>query len=133
MKDPANFSLLGHQAAPGDAAQGYSRSVQQSVGLRSIDNAFAKVYFDFGVLALLLYLAMGVYVFRGTVAGVLAVSDRAWFAVFAGCFVTMTTVDLITQFADFFWIGMGILGAIAQTTRAGADEATRTVVAADAR
>lgn len=114
--DPANFSLLGREVADEEGV-GYAKAVGQQVGVKSFDNAYGKIYIGFGVLALVAFVLLGVFTARMVFVTHLSMVERAWAAALLAAFINLLTVDLLTQFSDLFWMALGLLAAIVQSTR----------------
>lgn len=114
MADPAQLSLLG-KLAPGD--EGLSASLAQRVGLKSIDSEFALVYLSNGLLALVALLAAAALVTVVALRAGLSPVDRAWAVATAASYVNLTTVALLTQHAELFWISTALVACLAQSPR----------------
>jgi hypothetical protein len=114
VTDPSNFSLLGRDA-PDPQGIGFSRVQATQAGLGSVDNYFARVYLDFGVVGLLVFVLIGLRVASAALIDNLAGIDHAWAAVMLAAFINLMTVSLLTQLAHIFWIGLAVVsGAIAR-------------------
>ncbi|HVV36785.1 MAG TPA: hypothetical protein VHC63_09310 [Acidimicrobiales bacterium] len=116
VSDRSNFSLVGKQVVDEDGV-GFTAAAGQDVGLKSFDNAYALIYIGYGVLALLVFMAIALRVGKAALLDRLAVIDHAWAAAILAAFINLMTVNLLTQFAHIFWIGIGLIASAIQ--RAG--------------
>jgi hypothetical protein len=120
VTDPQTFTFFGRPVAD-DANSGFVESVGSQVGLKSFDNAFALIYVGFGVFALAVFLALAVFVARVALAPRLSIVEHAWAAALLATFINLMTVNLLTQFAHIFWMGLGLVAAAHQRARDAAE------------
>lgn len=113
VRDPAQFSVLG-QASESDT--GVTESVYSRVGVVSVDNAYALLYLASGALVLLAFVGVAVLVWRSAVARGLDALQRAWAVSVAVALLNLLTVNLLTSYADLFWIAVASVAGVAQTT-----------------
>lgn len=114
LADPSEFSLLGRATdVEGDVGQ----SVARRVGFKSLDNEYVIVYAGGGALTLLAFVLIALAVLRVVLLPRLDPVDRAWAVAVFAVALGLVTVALLTQFADLFWISIGLCAAIAQTSR----------------
>ncbi len=117
-----NFSLLGRTVVDENGI-GFVEAVGQGVGISSFDNGFALIYVGFGILALLAFIGIGIAVAHAAIVARVSVLHHAWAAAILAAFINLMTVNLLTQFAHFFWLAIGLIGAAVQITRHGPDTA----------
>ena len=115
VRDPSEFSLLGQKST---GVGSVTDQVEQRTGLNSFDNAYALVYLSNGVLTVMAFLAVGVLAFMTLALGGLTNVERAWLAGLCAATLNLFTVNLLTQFGDFYWVGAGIAAAAWQRLRA---------------
>jgi len=114
VRDPSEFSVLGQRSA---GTGSVTDQVEQRTGLNSFDNAYALVYLSNGVLTVLAFLAVGVLAFVTLAAGGLTNLERAWAAALCAATLNLFTVNLLTQFGDFYWMAAGVCAASWQRLR----------------
>jgi hypothetical protein len=129
VSDSDNFSLLGKTVIDPDGI-GFVQKLGADVGIKSFDNAFALIFVGFGALGLLTFAGIALCVGRAAFLPDLTVIDRAWAAAILGAFINLMTVNLLTQFAHLFWIGIGLVAAAIQVARHGSPELAEEVAAA---
>ena len=124
VSDRSNFSLVGKQVVDADGL-GFTQAAGAGVGLKSFDNAFALIYIGYGVLALLAFALIGLRMGKAALFDPVSIVDKAWAAAILAAFINLMTVNLLTQFAHIFWVGIGLVAAAvqrAQDERGDSDE-----------
>jgi hypothetical protein len=114
VRDPGEFSLLGQRTT---GVGSVTDQVEARTGLGSFDNAFALVYLANGLLAVLAFLAVGVIAFATLGSGGLTNLERAWVAGLCAATLNLFTVNLLTQFSDFYWVAAAISASAWQRVR----------------
>lgn len=114
VSDPSQFSVLGHKSA---GSGGVTNQLEQRTGLNSFDNAYALVYLANGLLAVVAFLAVGVLAFLALAAPGLNAIERGWVAGLCAAALNLFTVNLLTQYQDFFWVAAAVAAAAWQRTR----------------
>lgn len=112
VRDPAQFSLLGQAS---DADVGVTQAVYSRVGVVSVDNAYALLYLSSGALVVVAFVAVAILVWRTAAARGLEVLQRAWAVSVAVATLNLLTVNLLTNYADLFWIGVAVVAGTAQS------------------
>lgn len=116
VADPTEFTLLGHKSS---GAGGVNDQLEARTGLNSFDDAYALVYLANGLLTAAAFLAVGVIAFVTLAARGLSALDRAWVAALCAGALNLFTVNLLTQYADFFWLAAAVSAGAWQRRRAG--------------
>jgi hypothetical protein len=112
VRDPSQFSLLGQAS---DSGAGVTEAVYSRVGVLSVDNAYALLYLASGALVLLAFLVVAALVWRTAVGRGLDALQRAWAVSIGVALLNLLTVNLLTNYADLFWIGVAAVAATAQS------------------
>ena len=112
LVDPEQRSLLGKPTER--APEGAVAAVSRRVGFKSLDNEYALVYVAGGALSLLAFVAITGSVIRTALRPRIDPVDRAWLAALAVTGLALTTVALLTQFADLFWISVAVAATVRQ-------------------
>ena len=120
VRDPEQFSLLGHKTA---SDSGVTTDVEERTGLNSFDNAYALVYVANGLLSALAFLTVGVLAFRVLVLPGVTPLERAWVAGLCAATINLFTVNLLTQYKDFYWLAVAVAASTWQ--RVGASDARK--------
>lgn len=115
VRDPSQFSVLGQAS---DSEEGVTQAVFSRTGVVSVDNAYALLYLAGGILVLLAFVGIAVLVWREALARDLPTLQRAWGLAVAVALLNLLTVNLLTNYADLFWIGVAATAAGAQLRRA---------------
>jgi hypothetical protein len=115
--DERQFSLLGKENA---AVAGVQGALVDRTGLKSVDSEFAVVYLASGALALGALVTVAGLLVRSAVRPRLDGLERAWAVGMAACCLNFVTVALLTQEAELFWAGVGVVAAIEQRRRGAA-------------
>jgi hypothetical protein len=127
VSDRSNFSLVGKQVVDEDGL-GFTKAAGAEVGIKSFDNAYALIYIGFGLLALIAFVLIGLRVGKAALIDRLSVLDKAWAAAVLAAFINLMTVNLLTQFAHIFWIGIALVAsAVQRATEDAAGEHTELV------
>jgi hypothetical protein len=113
VADRSNFSLVGKQVIDSDGV-GFTQAAGADVGIKSFDNAYALIYIGYGLLAMLAFMLIGVRVGKAALIDRLSVIDHAWAAAILAAFIDLMTVNLLTQFAHIFWLGIGLVASAVQ-------------------
>jgi hypothetical protein len=115
--DPAEFSLLGKQADLDPGASGITAATEGRTGLKSIDSEFAVVYLSAGLLSVLAFLAVVLLLLRGVARRGLGLVERGWVIAAAAVAMGGTTVALLTQQGELWWLAVGVVAAVLQRHR----------------
>lgn len=122
VTDPSEFSLLGQKSS---GAGGVSSQVEERTGLNSFDNAYALVYLSHGLLGVGAFIVIGVLAFVIFAAKGQTPLERAWGAALCAAAVNLLTVNLLTQFQDFFWVAVAVAAGSWQRLRQERDARNR--------
>lgn len=125
VTDPAQFTLLGHQSS---GAGGVTDQLEARTGLNSFDDAYALVYLANGLLTVVAFLGVGVIAFWTLVAPGLTALERAWVAALCAAAINLFTVNLLTQYQDFFWVAAAVSAGAWQRTRTARGARNRELV-----
>jgi len=114
VTSPQQFSVLGRPVAGADAA---AAGVAASVGLISIDDQFAKLFLEGGLLTFAAFLLLALLTWREVFARRRNALERAWAISMGTAFLNLFTVALLTQYTQVFWMGLAGLAVIRQQHR----------------
>jgi hypothetical protein len=115
VTSPQQFSVLGKPVAGADAT---AAGVAASVGLISIDDQFAKLFLEGGLLTFAAFLMLALLAWREVFARRRSALERAWAISMGTAFLNLFTVALLTQYTQVFWMGIAALAVIRQRHKA---------------
>ena len=108
----SSYTLIGH---PSDAASGLRELATSQSGLKSLDNQYAYALTTSGVLGLGAFVGLALTLIWSALRSAQRQPGvRAIESAFAVVVVGLLAVALLTQFADFFGIGIALLAATRQ-------------------
>ena len=112
ITDPAQFSLLGkYKGLPG---AGPVNSVARQIGFPSFDNYFGLIYLVTGAIALVSLLVACALVWREAWASDHGSVDRGWACAAVAGTVGLTSIGLLAQHGDLFWLGIALVASARQ-------------------
>lgn len=115
LKKPSSYTLIGH---PSDSASGLRQLATSESGLKSLDNQYAYALSTSGVLGLGAFVGLALTLLGSAIRSrERDTGARAIESAFAVVVVGLLAVALLTQFADFFGIGIALLAASRQRER----------------
>jgi len=115
LTEPSQYTLIGHAS---DTASGLRDLATSESGLKSLDNEYAYALTTSGALGLGAFVGLALTLLWSAVRSrERQLGARAIGSAFAVIAIALLTVALLTQFADFFGIGIALLAATRQRER----------------